>query len=155
MRAVLQRVTRASVEAGGNVVGQISAGLLVLLGVAKGDGEADVRYMLDKIPGLRIFSDEQGKMNRSITEVGAGVLLVSQFTLMGDTDKGRRPGFDQAAPPEMARALYEQVATGLKARGVPVETGVFGAAMRVSLENDGPVTLILDSREKIPSGAGS
>ena len=142
-------------EAGGNVVGQISAGLLVLLGVAKGDGEADVRYMLDKIPGLRIFSDEQGKMNRSITEVGAGVLLVSQFTLMGDTDKGRRPGFDQAAPPEMARALYEQVATGLKARGVPVETGVFGAAMRVSLENDGPVTLILDSREKIPSGAGS
>ncbi|MGH7164448.1 MAG: D-aminoacyl-tRNA deacylase [Nitrospiraceae bacterium] len=152
MRAVLQRVTRASVEVDGKVAGQISAGLLVLLGVAKGDGEADVRYMLEKIPGLRIFSDEQGKMNRSITELGGGVLLVSQFTLLGETDKGRRPGFDQAAPPEVARALYEQVVTGLKARGVPVETGVFGAAMRVSLENDGPVTLILDSREKFPSG---
>ncbi len=154
MKAVLQRVTRASVEVGGKVVGQISAGLLVLLGVAKGDGEADVRYMQEKIPGLRIFSDEQGKMNRSIAEVRGGVLLVSQFTLLGDTDKGRRPGFDKAAPPDVARALYEQVATGLKVQGVPVEMGVFGAAMRVSLENDGPVTLILDSREKFPSGPG-
>jgi D-tyrosyl-tRNA(Tyr) deacylase len=155
MKAVIQRVTRASVEVAGKVVGQISAGLVVLLGVAKGDGEADVRYMLDKIPGLRIFSDEQGKMNRSITELGGRILLVSQFTLLGDTDKGRRPGFDQAAPPDAARAFYEQVAAGLKARGVPIETGVFGAAMRLSLENDGPVTFILDSREKSPSGAGS
>ena len=147
MRAVLQRVTRASVQVEGQVMGQIGAGLLVLLGVAKGDGEADVRYMLEKIPGLRIFSDEQGKMNRSITELGGGVLLVSQFTLLGDTDKGRRPGFDQAAPPDVARRLYEQVVAGLKQRGLTVATGLFGAYMTVSLENDGPVTLILDSRD--------
>ena len=146
MKAVLQRVTRASVEVDGQVMGQIGAGLLVLLGVAKGDGEADVRYMLEKIAGLRIFSDEQGKMNRSITELGGGVLLVSQFTLLGDTEKGRRPGFDQAAPPDVARTLYEQVIAGLKQRGLAVATGLFGAYMTVSLENDGPVTFILDSR---------
>ena len=147
MRAVLQRVTRASVKVDGQIMGQIGAGLLVLLGVAKGDGEADVRYLLEKIPGLRIFSDEQGKMNRSITELGGGILLVSQFTLLGDTEKGRRPGFDQAAPPDVARRLYEQVVAGLKQRGVTVATGLFGAYMTVSLENDGPVTLILDSRD--------
>jgi D-tyrosyl-tRNA(Tyr) deacylase len=146
MRAVLQRVTRASVEVDDQVMGQIGAGLLVLLGVAKEDGEADVRYILEKIAGLRIFSDEQGKMNRSITELGGGVLLVSQFTLLGDTDKGRRPGFDQAAPPDAARTLYEQVVAGLKQRGLTVATGLFGAYMTVSLENDGPVTFILDSR---------
>jgi len=147
MRAVLQRVTRASVQVEGQIMGQIGAGLLVLLGVAKGDGEADVRYLLEKIPGLRIFSDEQGKMNRSITELGGGILLVSQFTLLGDTEKGRRPGFDQAAPPDVARRLYEQVVAGLKQRGLTVATGLFGAYMTVSLENDGPVTLILDSRD--------
>jgi len=146
MRAVLQRVTRASVKVDGQIMGQIGAGLLVLLGVAKGDGEADVRYLLEKIPSLRIFSDEQGKMNRSITELGGGVLLVSQFTLLGDTEKGRRPGFDQAAPPDVARTLYEQVVAGLKQRGLTVEAGRFGAYMKVSLENDGPVTFILDSR---------
>ena len=146
MRAVIQRVTRASVEVDGQVVGQIGAGLLVLLGVAKGDGEADVRYMLEKISGLRIFSDEQDKMNRSITELGGGILLVSQFTLLSDMDKGRRPGFDQAAPPDVARTLYEQVVAGLKQRGLAVATGLFGAYMMVSLENDGPVTFILDSQ---------
>lgn len=146
MRAVLQRVTRASVQVDGQVVGEIAAGLLVLLGVAKGDREADVRYMLEKIPGLRIFSDEHGKMNRSITELGGELLVVSQFTLLGDTDKGRRPGFDQAAPPDVARTLYEQVVAGLKQQGLTVEAGLFGAYMKVSLENDGPVTFILDSR---------
>jgi len=134
----------------GQVLGEIAGGLLILLGVAKGDGEADVHYMLEKIPGLRIFSDEQGKMNRSITELageGSGaVLVVSQFTLLGDTDRGRRPGFDQAATPDVARTLYEQVVAGLKQRGLAVETGLFGAYMTVSVENDGPVTFILDSR---------
>ena len=150
MKAVLQRVTRASVKVDGQVLGEIAGGLLILLGVAKGDGEADVHYMLEKIPGLRIFSDEQGKMNRSITELageGSGaVLVVSQFTLLGDTDRGRRPGFDQAATPGVARTLYEQVVAGLKQRGLAVETGLFGAYMTVSVENDGPVTFILDSR---------
>ena len=150
MKAVLQRVTRASVKVDGQVLGEIADGLLILLGVAKGDGEADVRYMLEKIPGLRIFSDEQGKMNRSVTELagegGGAVLVVSQFTLLGDTDKGRRPGFDQAAPLDVARTLYEQVVAGLKQHGLAVETGLFGASMTVSLENDGPVTFILDSR---------
>jgi D-tyrosyl-tRNA(Tyr) deacylase len=152
MKAVLQRVTRASVKVDGQVLGEIADGLLILLGVAKWDGEADVRYMLEKIPGLRIFSDEQGKMNRSVTELagegGGAVLVVSQFTLLGDTDRGRRPGFDQAAPPDVARTLYEQVVAGLKQRGLAVETGLFGASMTVSLENDGPVTFILDSRDR-------
>jgi D-tyrosyl-tRNA(Tyr) deacylase len=152
MKAVLQRVTRASVKVDGQVLGEIAGGLLILLGVAKGDGEADVRYMLEKIPGLRIFSDEQGMMNRSVTELagegGGAVLVVSQFTLLGDTDRGRRPGFDQAAPPDVARTLYEQVVAGLKQRGLAVETGLFGAYMTVSLENDGPVTFILDSRDR-------
>lgn len=150
MKAVLQRVTHAWVEVDGQVVSRIGAGLLVLLGVAKGDGEADVHYMLEKIPGLRIFRDQQGKMNRCVTDLagegGGAVLVVSQFTLLGDTDKGRRPGFDQAAPPDMARTLYEQVVAGLKQRGLIVESGLFGAYMKVSLENDGPVTFILDSR---------
>jgi len=152
MKAVLQRVTRASVKVDGQVLGEIAGGLLILLGVAKGDGEADVHYMLEKIPGLRIFSDEQGKMNRSVTELagegGGAVLVVSQFTLLGDTDRGRRPGFEQAAPPDVARTLYEQVVAGLKQRGLAVETGLFGAYMTVSLENDGPVTFILDSRDR-------
>lgn len=133
-------------EVDGQVVGRVNHGLVVLLGVAKEDGEADVRFMVEKLPALRIFGDQQGKMNLSIREVGGAVLLVSQFTLLGDTAKGRRPGFDRAAPPETARLLYEQVAAGLRGGGLQVDTGVFGAHMRVSLENDGPVTLILDSR---------
>ena len=148
MRAILQRVTSASVEVEGTVVGQIGTGLLVLLGVAKGDGEADCRYLVEKLRTFRIFSDEQGKMNRSLTDVGGSVLLVSQFTLLGSTANGRRPGFDGAAPPDIARRLYEQVADDLRKAGTSVETGVFAAHMRVSLVNDGPVTFALDSRDK-------
>jgi D-tyrosyl-tRNA(Tyr) deacylase len=146
MRAVIQRVNEASVEVAGQVIGRIDQGLLVLLGVAKGDQESDVQYMVDKIATLRIFSDEQGKMNRSLSEAGGKALVVSQFTLLGDTSKGRRPGFDQAAPPDTAQALYNKVVAGLQAQGIPVQTGKFGAHMQVSLLNDGPVTFVLDSR---------
>lgn len=147
MKAVLQRVTSASVEVEGTIVGHIRQGLMVLLGVSKGDDESDIRYMIDKIRSLRIFSDEQGKMNRSLTDVGGAVLLVSQFTLLGRTTNGRRPSFDEAAPPELAKGLYEQVASGLRESGTVVETGIFAAHMQVALVNDGPVTFVLDSRE--------
>ena len=146
MKAVLQRVTRASVEVNGQSVGRIDAGLLVLLGVAKGDGETDGRYLVEKIRTLRIFSDEQGKMNRSLADIGGSVLLISQFTLLGRTTNGRRPSFDEAAPPHEAKRLYEQVAAGLREHGTHVETGVFAAHMQVELLNDGPVTFVLDSR---------
>lgn len=146
MKAVIQRVTRASVEVDGQIVGRIAAGLLVLLGVAQGDGETDGRYLVEKIRMLRIFADEQGKMNRSLTDIGGSVLLVSQFTLLGRTTNGRRPSFDEAAPPDEAKRLYEAVAAELTAQGIPVETGVFAAHMQVELLNDGPVTLVLDSR---------
>ena len=146
MKAVIQRVTRASVEVNGQAVGRIDAGLLVLLGVAKGDGESDGRYLVEKICTLRIFSDEEGKMNRSLADIGGSVLLVSQFTLLGRTTNGRRPSFDEAAPPDEANRLYEAVATELRAQGIPVETGVFAAHMQVELLNDGPVTFVLDSR---------
>ncbi|MFQ5931113.1 MAG: D-aminoacyl-tRNA deacylase [Nitrospiraceae bacterium] len=149
MKAVIQRVTRASVEVDGQPIGSIGAGMLVLLGVAREDGESDVRYMIEKISALRIFSDQQGKMNLSVAEVGGALLVVSQFTLLGDTGKGRRPGFDRAAPPDQARALYNRVIDGLKGRGLRTETGVFGAYMNVTLENDGPVTFILDSRASL------
>lgn len=147
MRAVIQRVTDASVEVGGNVVGWIEAGLVVLLGVAKGDDESDASYLVDKIRSLRIFADDQGKMNRSLTDVSGAVLLVSQFTLLGRTANGRRPSFDEAAPPDQAKQLYEQVAQRLREGGVTVETGVFAAHMQVALVNDGPVTFIVDSRQ--------
>jgi D-tyrosyl-tRNA(Tyr) deacylase len=146
MKAVIQRVTRASVEVNGQAVGRIDAGLLVLLGVAKGDGELDVRYLVEKICTLRIFSDEQGKMNRSLTDIGGSVLLVSQFTLLGRTANGRRPSFDEAAPPDEAKRLYEQVVAALRDHGTLVETGLFAAHMQVELLNDGPVTFVLDSR---------
>lgn len=146
MKAVLQRVTRAAVEVDGQVVGRIGAGLLVLLGVAKGDGERDLLYIVEKIQTLRIFADHEGKMNRALGDVGGALLLVSQFTLLGDTTKGRRPGFDLAAPPDEARALYEGTVNRLRAAGVLVETGIFGAHMQVELLNDGPVTFLLDSR---------
>ncbi|MCP9455768.1 MAG: D-aminoacyl-tRNA deacylase [Nitrospira sp.] len=148
MKAVIQRVVQASVTVEEVVVGQIGQGLMVLLGVAKGDTEEDGRLMTEKIRTLRIFPDEAGKMNRSLTEVGGAVLLVSQFTLLGSTTTGRRPSFDQAAPPDEARRLYELVAEELRRQGTIVETGVFAAHMRVSLINDGPVTVIVDSREK-------
>jgi D-tyrosyl-tRNA(Tyr) deacylase len=153
MKAVIQRVTRASVEVEGRRVAAIDAGLLVLLGVAKGDGDADCRFMVDKLAGLRIFADDAGKMNRSLTDVGGAILLVSQFTLLGNAKSGRRPGFDEAAPPEEAKRWYEEVVTGLKAHGTAVETGVFAAHMRVELVNDGPVTFLLDSRSGIPAGS--
>ena len=146
MKAVIQRVTRASVQVEGKTVGQIESGLLVLLGVAKGDGELDGRFLVEKIRTLRIFSDEQGKMNRSLVDIGGSVLLVSQFTLLGRTANGRRPSFDEAAPQDEAKRLYEQVVTGLRDHGTHVETGVFAAHMQVELLNDGPVTFVLDSR---------
>ena len=151
MKAVIQRVTRASVEVEGRIVGRIGAGLLVLLGVAKGDDERDLSYLLEKLQTLRIFGDDQGKMNRSLVDVGGALLLVSQFTLLGDTSKGRRPGFDLAASPEAARALYEQAVGRLRSAGLTVETGVFGAHMQVELLNDGPVTFIVDSRRQVES----
>ncbi|MDO8356219.1 MAG: D-aminoacyl-tRNA deacylase [Nitrospirota bacterium] len=146
MKAVIQRVAWASVEVDGLVVGRINAGLLVLLGVAQGDEETDGRYLVEKIRTLRIFSDAQGKMNRSLTDIGGSVLLVSQFTLLGRTTNGRRPSFDEAAPPDEAKRFYEAVAAELTAQGIPVETGVFAAHMQVELLNDGPVTFVLDSR---------
>ena len=147
MKAVIQRVTRASVRVEGEIVGQIQSGLLVLLGVAKGDGELDGRYLVETILTLWIFSDEQGKMNRSLADIGGSVLLVSQFTLLGRTANGRRPSFDEAAPLDEAKRLYEQVVAGLRDHGTLVETGVFAAHMQVELLNDGPVTFVLDSRE--------
>jgi D-aminoacyl-tRNA deacylase len=150
MKAVLQRVTSASVEVDGTVVGKIGTGLLVLLGVANGDGEVDCRYLAEKLRTFRIFSDEQGKMNRSLVDVGGAVLLVSQFTLLGNTANGRRPSFEGAAPPDEAKRLYEQVAANLRASGTLVETGIFAAHMQVELLNDGPVTFVLDSRDKAP-----
>jgi D-tyrosyl-tRNA(Tyr) deacylase len=146
MKAVIQRATRASVEVNGQVVGRIDAGLLVLLCVAKGDGETDGLYLVEKIRTLRIFADEQGKMNRSLADIGGSVLLVSQFTLLGRTTNGHRPSFDEAAPPDEAKQLYEQVVAGLRDHGTHVETGVFAAHMQVELLNDGPVTFVLDSR---------
>ena len=148
MKAVIQRVTRASVEVDGKIVGQIRTGLLVLLGVAKGDTETDVGYLCEKIPALRIFNDETGKMNRSLAEIGGGLLAISQFTLLGDTRKGRRPGFEPAAEPTIARRLFEHFVAQLKAgTDLTIETGVFGAHMMVDLLNDGPVTFVLDTRE--------
>ncbi len=146
MRSVVQRVARASVRVDRQVVGEVGQGLLVLLGVAQGDSDDDARWTADKLAQLRIFEDEAGKMNRSVQDVGGGVLLVSQFTLLGDTRKGNRPSFVGAAPPEAASALYESVAALLRARGLPVAQGVFRAHMEVESVNDGPVTLLLDSR---------
>lgn len=147
MKAVIQRVARASVEVEGKIVGQIRGGLVVLLGVARGDTETDASYLVKKIPALRIFDDENGKMNRSLAEIGGGVLTISQFTLVGDTRKGRRPGFDQAADPPVAQHLYEHFIRQLReTTDLTVETGVFGARMKVELLNDGPVTFILDSQ---------
>lgn len=145
MRAIVQRVTYAKVEVEGAVTGEIGAGVLVLLGVGRGDAEADANYLASKITQLRIFSDEAGKMNRSLLDTGGALLAVSQFTLYGDTRKGRRPSFDNAAPPEIARALYERFCDAVRGAGVRVATGVFQADMQVSLTNDGPVTLIVES----------
>lgn len=145
MRAVVQRVSRAEVRVEGRPVGAVHKGLLVLLGVAEGDGEEAARYLADKVAALRIFEDQAGKMNLAVGDVGGAVLVVSQFTLLGDARKGNRPGFTGAAPPEQANALYERFCAMLRERGLPVATGVFRAHMEVELVNDGPVTLLLDS----------
>src|SRR4051794_31970666 len=146
MRAVLQRVRRASVHVEGELIGQIGPGLLVLLGVAPADTAEHARWLADKVVTLRVFADDAGKMNRDVAESGGGVLVVSQFTLYGDCRKGRRPSFVAAAPPEIAIPLYEAFIDAVKAHGVPVATGRFGAMMQVELVNDGPVTLIVDSK---------
>lgn len=148
MRAVIQRVSEARVEVDGLVAGAIARGLLVLLAVAKEDTRQDAGYLADRIAGLRIFPDVEGKMNHSVVEAGGGLLVVSQFTLYGDTRKGRRPSFDAAAPPEQARELYEYFIVAARERVAVVETGVFQAMMKVCLVNDGPVTLLCESRPK-------
>jgi D-tyrosyl-tRNA(Tyr) deacylase len=147
VRAVIQRVSRARVIVDGETVGQIGTGLLVLIGVATDDGPADVAYVASKIREVRIFEDDLGKMNRSLDALGGSVLAVSQFTLYGDVRKGRRPSFDRAAPAEPGRVLFDAVVADLRAAGVPVETGTYGAHMEVELVNDGPVTVLLDSRK--------
>jgi|ERR1700758_2476873 len=147
MRAVIQRVSRAKVSVNGEVTGEIGPGLMVLLGVGQTDTESDAGYLADKIAGLRIFEDGGGKMNRSIAEVGGGVLVVSQFTLYGDVRRGKRPSFDAAAPPEKARDLYEDFVERIRAAGVRCETGRFQEMMQVELVNDGPVTILLDSQK--------
>lgn len=145
MRVVIQRVTQARVEVDGQVTGAIGPGLLVLLGIAKTDSGRDAEYLIEKVLGIRIFPDSDGKMNRNIAEAGGSLLVVSQFTLYGDCRKGRRPSFDLAASAEQAAGLYETFVNAARKSAVPVETGVFQASMQVHLVNDGPVTIICDS----------
>lgn len=145
MRAVVQRVSEASVAVDGEVVGRCGPGLLILLGVAPDDGPEQVTWLANKVSGLRLFADDDGKMNRALTDDARSALVVSQFTLYADTRRGRRPGFSGAARPELAEPLYESFCEALAATGVPVQRGIFGADMKVSLLNDGPVTLIVDT----------
>ncbi|MFC4076873.1 D-aminoacyl-tRNA deacylase [Salinithrix halophila] len=147
MRIVLQRAKNARVTVDGRSVGEIAHGLVCLVGFTEGDGELEIRWMADKLIHLRIFEDEEGRMNRSLLETGGAILSVSQFTLYGDCRKGRRPNFMAAAEPGIAKDLYHRFNEELRCRGVPVETGIFGAMMEVSLTNDGPVTLTLESKE--------
>lgn len=146
MIAVLQRVSRAGVTIEGRATGSIGSGLVILLGVHKTDTETDVKFLVEKSANLRIFSDSVGKMNLSLLDTGGSALVISQFTLVGDWRKGRRPSFIGAAPPEQGERLYEQFIAGLRGQGVAVQTGVFGAMMEVELVNDGPVTFVLDSK---------
>ena len=148
MRAVIQRVSQASVVVAAQTVGAIGQGLMVLLGVAQKDTSKDAVYLAEKTASLRIFEDDNGKMNRSIEDIGGSILVVSQFTLLGDCRKGRRPGFTDAAPPELADALYQDYVDALRSKGITVATGVFRADMQVALINDGPVTIMLDSRKQ-------
>jgi D-tyrosyl-tRNA(Tyr) deacylase len=149
VRSVIQRVTRASVRVDAQVTGEIGAGLLILLGVSRTDNQESSVYLAEKIANLRIFSDSVGKMNLSLTDIGGSALVVSQFTLYGDTRGGRRPSYLQAAPPEEANRLYEGFVSAMRGLGIKVETGVFQAHMQVELVNDGPVTILLDSEKTI------
>lgn len=146
MLACLQRVTSASVTVDGEIIGEIGTGLLVLLGVGQGDTAADADFLAEKLVGLRVFEDEAGKMNLALADVGGAMLVVSQFTLLGDCRKGRRPSFTDAAPPEIAEELYDGLCGKVRALGIPVATGRFRAHMQVALVNDGPVTLLVNSR---------
>ena len=148
MRCVVQRVTQSSVTVSGTITGAIGRGLMVLIGVSAEDTEADLKYMAEKVPNLRIFDDENGVMNRSVLDVGGSILAVSQFTLYGDARGGRRPSYIRAARPEKADTLYQQLIAAWRAKGLTVETGVFRADMQVSLVNDGPVTILLDSEKQ-------
>jgi D-aminoacyl-tRNA deacylase len=148
MRAVVQRVREAKVTVGGEITGQIDVGLLVLVGVGQTDQEADADYCAEKICGLRIFEDEDGKMNRSVVDVGGKILAVSQFTLFGDVRRGKRPSFDAAARPEQARRLYDYFVERVRSAGVPCGTGRFQEMMQVQLVNDGPVTILIDSKKE-------
>ena len=148
MKAFIQRVSEARVAVAGETVGAIGRGILVLLGVEKGDTERDAAWLAEKITGLRVFNDEAGKMNLSVREVGGGILAVSQFTLAGNCAKGRRPSFDSAAPPDEGKRLYERFVDFVRATGVPTATGIFQADMQVTLTNDGPVTFILDTGKR-------
>jgi D-aminoacyl-tRNA deacylase len=148
MRAVVQRVSRASVKVGGELVGEVGPGLLVLLAVAQDDTESDADYLADKIAGLRIFEDAGGKMNRAVADAGGAVLAVSQFTLYGDVRRGKRPSFDAAARPEQAERLYEYFVGKIRAAGLRCETGKFQEMMEVEMVNDGPVTILLDSKKQ-------
>ncbi len=145
MRAVVQRVRAARVEVSGEITGQIERGLVVFVGVGKADTDADAAYVVDKVIGLRVFEDDRGKMNLSLADVGGSLLVVSQFTLYGDLSRGRRPGFDQAMPPEQAEPLYDRFVALARGRAARVETGRFRADMRVVVDNDGPVTLLIDT----------
>jgi D-tyrosyl-tRNA(Tyr) deacylase len=147
LRAVVQRVSSAEVQVEGRTVGKIGPGLLVLLGVGQGDAEADADYLAEKVVNLRVFPDAAGQMNRSLAATGGAALVVSQFTLYGDVRRGRRPGFSDAAPPEVAERLYARFVARVREAGVPTEQGVFRAMMDVALVNQGPVTLLLDSRK--------
>jgi D-tyrosyl-tRNA(Tyr) deacylase len=148
MRALIQRVSEASVTVDGKIIGQIDAGFLVLICAMQGDTEAEATYLANKISKLRIFQDEAGKMNRSVADIGGGVLVVSQFTLAADTRRGNRPGFSNAAAPDEGNRLYQFFAQALRDLGLPVETGQFGADMKVRLLNDGPVTIWMDTEDR-------
>ena len=147
MRLVVQRVSRAKVTVAGETVGEIGRGFLALVGVENGDTDEDMRYGVEKLAGLRVFEDDEGKMNRSVSDEGGSVLLVSQFTLLGDARHGRRPSFSNAARPEAASPMIDRMAEEIAGRGIPVARGVFGADMQVELVNDGPVTILLDSKK--------
>jgi D-aminoacyl-tRNA deacylase len=148
VRAVLQRVSKAEVSAGGKTLGRIGRGFVVLLGVARGDSEDDAAFIADRSLKMRVFADSNGKMNLALDKVGGELLVVSQFTLLADTEAGRRPSFNPAAPPDEARRLYEHFLSLARGAGVKVEAGEFGAMMALSMVNDGPVTIILDSRNR-------